>query len=127
MLKHMLPDVEVINYDIIKDLSDVEDWKSVSFDIVVANHVFYSFKENDILQFINDLRNLNNAAELIVGVSRQSWLNNMGKILLGQPNAHDGTKSTPEKEINLIKENMVLINHKSVFMLSDIYHLKFNK
>ena len=40
MLKKLLPDIEVINYDIIKDLSDVDDWKAVSFDVVVANQVY---------------------------------------------------------------------------------------
>jgi len=125
MLKKLLPGVEVINYDIIKELSDVDDWKSVSFDIVVANAVFYLFNENDLLQFINDLHNKNNKVELIVGISRQSWLNNIGKILLGRQDAHDGTKTPPNDEICMLKSKMEVIRHKSVFMLADIWVLKF--
>ena len=40
MLKKILRDVEVIDFDIVKELSDVSDWMSVSFDIVVVNEVF---------------------------------------------------------------------------------------
>ena len=124
-LKKMLPGVEVINFDIVKELSDVNDWKSVSFDIVVVNEVFYLFDEFEIFQFLNDLYTINNNTELIVGISRQSWLNNFGKIILGQGDAHKGTKTPPLKEIKILKSMMDIIKHKSVYMLSDVYHLCF--
>ena len=38
--------------------------------------------ESEISQFLNDLYAINSNAELIVGISRQSWLNNFGKIIL---------------------------------------------
>jgi len=77
------------------------------------------------IQFINDLHNKNNKVELIVGISRQSWLNNIGKILLGRQDAHDGTKTPPNDEICMLKSKMEVIRHKSVFMLADIWVLKF--
>jgi len=126
MLKKMLPDVEVVDFDIVKELSDVDDWKSVSFDIVVVNEVFYLFDESEILQFLDDLYFINNNVELIVGISRQSWLNNFGKIILHQNDAHEGTKTPPEKEIQILKSRMDIIGHKSVYMLADVYHLHFS-
>ena len=112
--------------DIVKELSDVSDWKSVSFDIVVVNEVFYLFEESEILQFLDDLYFKNKNVELIVGISRQSWMNKFGKIILCQKDAHEGTKTPPEKEIQILKSRMDIICHKSVFMLADVYHLHFS-
>ena len=50
----MLLGIEVTKFDIIKKLSDVDDWKTVAFDIVVVNEVFYLFDESEIFQFLND-------------------------------------------------------------------------
>ena len=127
MLKKMLPGIEVTNFDIIKKLSDVDDWKTVTFDIVVVNEVFYLFDESEIFQFLNNLYTINSNTELIVGVSRQAWLNNFGKIILGQNDAHEGIKISPEKEIQILKSRMDIISHKSVYMLADIYHFRFRK
>ena len=91
------------------------------------NEVFYLFDESEIVEFLNDLYTINSNTELIVGISRQAWLNNFGKIILGQNDAHKGTKTPPEKEIQILKSRMDIISHKSVYMLADIYHYRFRK
>ena len=37
--------IRIINYDIIKELSDINDWRKVKFDYLVSTHVFMYFKK----------------------------------------------------------------------------------
>jgi hypothetical protein len=125
MLKKLMPDVKIINYDVIRELSDVEDWREIKFDVMVINEVLYLFEEKEILQLLSDVKKVNSNAELVVGISRQSWLNNLGKIILGQQDAHAGTKTGPKEEIRILKSQMQVVESKSVLMLADVYRLKF--
>ena len=68
---------------------------------------------------------MNKKIELIVGMSRQSILNKIGKIVLGYKYAHQGTLLTPSEELAILKKHMKIIDCKSVFFLADIYHLEF--
>ena len=125
MLKKMLPDSKIINYDVVKELSDVDDWRKIKFDIMIINEVLYLFEEKEILQLLSEVKKVNGNVELVVGISRQSWLNNLGKIILGQRDAHDGTKTGPRDEARILKSQMHVLQHKSVLMLADVYRLKF--
>ena len=125
VLKRMLPGSKIINYDVVRELSDVDDWKEVAFDVMVINEVLYLFEEKEILQLLVDVKRINPKAELVVGISRQSWLNNLGKIILGQADAHSGTKTGPKEELKILRSQMDVVQHKSVLMLADVYRLKF--
>lgn len=124
-LKKILSNKNVINYDIVEHLSDVSDWREVDFDVIVANEVFYSFNQNQLNELILEFKEKNNRLELIVGISRQSLLNNIGKVVLGHKDAHEGTILGPEEELMVIKRYMRVVKQKSVFSLMDIYSLVF--
>ena len=116
----------VINYDIEKQLSEVDDWKTVEFDILVANEVFYSFSSSQLIDLLNELKDHNPRLKLIVGISKQGLLNNFGKYILGHSDAHNATKLKPKEEIKILQTHMHVIAHKSVYFLCDVYVLKFN-
>ncbi len=126
VLKEMLggPDY-VINYDIVPELSDVEDWCNVEFDVIVANEVFYSFSEESLCELLGNLRYKNPAMELIIGVSRQSILNNVGKMILGYSDAHDATVLGPEKEMEIIRRFVNIRKSRTVFFLMDVHLCEF--
>ena len=96
-LKRMLgAKKKVVGYDVISELSDVSDWREVDFDVLVANQVFYSFSEAALESLLRELKQKNPTLELVVGISRQGLLNNIGKYLLGRPDAHSATKIGPK-------------------------------
>jgi len=124
VLKRMLQssNANITNYDIEKDLTDVDDWRDIKFDLMIANAVFYSFNPNEL---INLLKEHNNRLELIVGIGRQSFLNKIGMLVLGKRDAHSKTKLTPQEELKILQTYMHVISHKSVWCLADVYLLKF--
>lgn len=130
ILKKIIKDknkmVNVINYDIEPDFTDVEDWRGVDFDIVVANEVFYTFDQIALESLLVELKKKNNNLEVIVGISKQSIINNLGKIILSEWDAHNSTVLNSKEEIAILLKYMEIIDHKSVWHLADIYRLRFN-
>ena len=72
-----------------------------------------------------DFKIKNPKLRLIVGMSRQSILNKIGKTILGFSDAHEGILLSPYEELNVLKKHMEIINYKSVFFLADVYLLRF--
>jgi len=124
-LKRILPNANVIGYDVIPALTDVKDWRGIDFDVLVANEVFYSFEEDQLVALLDELRRKNNKLELVVGISRQSIVNNIGKFLLGRPDAHSATKIGPKKELEILRRYCEIKHKKNVFYLADVFVLAF--
>lgn len=119
------PKIKIINYDIIKEFSEISDWRKVRFDYLVSTHVFMYFKKKELKLLLLSLKKHNKKLKMIVTISRQSYLNNIGKILLNEKDAHKGTFLRPIKEIELLCSEMKIIKKINVFFLSDIYLLEF--
>lgn len=117
--------VKITNYDIKKELSEIDDWRDVDFDIIICNQVFYTFDRLELVNLLSDIKDLNKGIEMLVGISRQGLLNDIGKIILGEIDAHSNTKLEPREEINILLEKMDLIAKSSIWGLADVYHLKF--
>ena len=64
---------------------------------------------------------------LIVVISRQSFLNNIGKFILNEVNAHKGSKLGPSLELKILKQHCIVLRKINIFFLSDIYLLCFKK
>lgn len=124
-LKRLLGANKVMGYDIVRELSDVSDWRVADFDVLVANEVFYSFSEKELESLLRELKEKNPALELVVGISRQGLLNNIGKYLLGRPGAHSATKIGPKKEVYILARHCRVIRRKNVLNLAHIYALVF--
>lgn len=124
-LKRLLGEGKVIGFDIIPALSDIPDWRTEEFDVLVANQVFYSFSEKDLEALLVELRGKNPSLRLVVGISRQGVLNNIGKYLLRRPDAHSRTRIGPKKEIEILKKFCIFVKRRGVFSLSDVYVLTF--
>jgi len=121
------PTVKVFNYDIKEELTEINDWKEVKFDILIANEVFVYLYQDDLERLLKELKDANNSLELIVGISKQSIFNNIGKYILFQPNAHINTRIKPKDEISTLLKYMNIDTHISVWGLADVYKLHFKK
>lgn len=119
------PKTKVINYDILENLSEIKNWQNESFDIVVANEVFHTFQKDKLESLLLEFKKNNPQLEFIVGISKQSLLNTIGKYLLMQTGSHKYTVLNPKDEINILCRHLSIIDHKSVWYLADVYRLKF--
>lgn len=108
-----------IGYDIDRKFSDIDDPLKVKYDIMVANEVFYEMPEQDIRKTLETLK----PEKLLVGISRQGFLNKIGARLL-HPDALDRTITSPKKELEILKEYYRVMKHRSVWWLADVYLLE---
>lgn len=123
-LKSLYPGT-VVGYDVDPRFSETADWRTVKFDTVVINQVFYEMVEQDIVAFLEGLRVVNPNATVIVGIGRRSWLNRLGAWLL-RPDAHDKYRTSPEREREILLHYFRIEARISVFWMCDIYKLRFN-
>ena len=115
---------KVVGYDIIEELTDIDDWKKAQFDTLVANQVFYSFDERQLSSLMDQLSQYNNDITIIVGISRQGLFNNIGKVIFGNKNAHSLTKITSKEELAILLQHCNLIRKNNILYLTDLYLLK---
>ena len=115
----------IINYDKDKKLSEIKNWKKVKFEILVSNQVFYQFSEKQLENLIKEIKKKNPRTLFIIGISRRSILNKIGKFLLLKFDAHKNTVLTHNKELFILTKYLKVIKKKNVLLLSDIYLMKF--
>ena len=117
---------QVINYDVIEELSDTDNWKKENFDVIVANQVFYSFDSMSLSRLLKEFKKIDKKITLIVGISRQGILNKIGKYILARKDAHNLTKLSPKKEFEIINNHAVLMEKRNILFLTDIYKFQIN-
>jgi len=115
----------VINYDIVKEFSEVSYWNEKYFNVLVANEVFYTFEESELRELLQKLRKFNPELTLLVGISKQTIINKIGSFIFNDSKSHLGTKISPKKEIKILLEYTKLLRKTSKYFLVDIYLLKF--
>ena len=117
--------IKIINYDIIDELTEIKDWKKINFDYLVSTHVFMYLEKKELDKLLIDLKKCNQNLKMIVTISRQGLLNNIGKFILGEPEAHTGTRLNPNNQVKSLTKKMKIIKKKNILFLSDIYLLEF--
>lgn len=118
---------KVTGYDILENLSDIKNWRTESFDVFVANQVFYTFTPQELTSLLTELHQIRPDVELIVGISRQGLLNKIGKFLLNKRGAHDNTRLSPDEEKRVLTSFCTIEQEENIFFLSNVYKLRFKK
>lgn len=124
-LKALYPNLDIVGYDIVPELGDVDDWRQVEFDVVVVNAVFYTFTAGELLDLLDDFKAHRPEATFLIGMSSQSLLNRVGKAVLGFSDAHDGTQLDPEAELDVLTQRLRILDRRSVWGLSSLYKMEF--
>jgi hypothetical protein len=84
-------------YDILKELSEIKNYKKFKFDIVIFCQVLCLIKEKDIRKIFYHFIKFKKIT--IIGCfSNQTIINKIFAFMLGHPNPHKGTKTSPQKE-----------------------------
>jgi hypothetical protein len=115
---------KIVNFDIIPELSDVEDWRSIDFSVLVANQVFYSFSIESLEELALGLSKRHSLEYLVVGISRRGFLNKLGLFLLTGTTSYPLAKLTATEELQLLSKYFSVQSVHSVLCLTDVYLMK---
>jgi len=102
-LKKKLPDSNVIGYDIIAELSDVDDYKTLSPQKIVLSGVLEHLKLDETENLLKNFKKMNPHAALLVFLPTENPVSKIAMYLAGQSNAHDDHISR-YKDINTLIE-----------------------
>lgn len=102
-LKKKLPQVNIIGYDIITELSDIDDYRNLRPEKIVLSGVLEHLYLKEINNLLDDFRKMNPAAELLVFLPTENFISKIGMILARQPYAHADHVSR-YKDINRLIE-----------------------
>tara|TARA_B110000503_G_C7015954_1_gene357735 strand:+ start:253 stop:771 length:519 start_codon:yes stop_codon:yes gene_type:complete len=116
--------VKVINYDIIEKFCDIKNWTKINFDTIFFIQVFYFLESKQIL---NILSKIGPRCKIIVAFSTQSFLNKIFKFILGHADAHEGTKTSPDKEYKILQSNCRILKCHNYFLFKILFLKKLNK
>lgn len=102
-LKKILKGKNIVGYDIIPELSDVNDYKKLLPQKIVLSGVLEHLRLSDIEKLILDFLAMNSEAELLVFLPTENFVSKIAMVLSSQRNAHDDHVSK-YKEINSLVE-----------------------
>lgn len=80
---------QVIGYDIIPELSDLEDYRDLKPAEVVLNNVLEHLHAEEIKKLLSDFGRMNRQAVLLVCLPTENWLSRIMMRLANYKNAHD--------------------------------------
>jgi len=121
------PDANIIGYDIIPNLSDIEDFRSLSPSKIVCNHVLEHLTVGQIDALIRDFISMNSGAELIVSLPTENIISKIGARLSGKRHFHYEHRSS-YKQVNEVIERYYDVKKREYIWLSmtqiSLYQLK---
>lgn len=122
-LKKLLNIKNVINYDIIPELSDIADYKELKPKLIVLSGVLEHIYLDETDKLMNDFLQMNPCAELIVYLPTENFVSKIAMRLAGQANAHDDHVAKYRDINRLIEKYYALKRRKYVFFrMAQISH-----
>ena len=98
---------KIIIYDKVKELSEINDYKKVNFDIIIFCQVLMYIDENEVKKIFNYLNSLEREITIITCFSQQTLVNKVFGYLLGHPNPHEDTVLFPDRENEIFKKYFI--------------------
>ena len=117
---------KIYNYDINPEYSEIKDYLSLNFDVIVINHVLMYFSKKEIEFLFEEIFKKNPNCEFIIGIGKQNFLSKILKNLTFNFKAHEGTISNYTEQLELIDKYLYIIKKKNIFFMTDLFYAKFN-
>ena len=95
---------KVTIFDKVKELTEVDDYKNVKFDIIIFCQVLMYIQEKDVEKIFNEIISMDKDITVITCFSKQTFVNKIFAFLLGHSNPHDDTLLMPDKENKIFHE-----------------------
>jgi hypothetical protein len=115
-LKKNLTGINVVGYDILPELSDVNDYRNLKPDKIVLSGVLEHIYLDDQEKLLKEFKQMNPRAELLVYLPTENFISKIAMHLAGQKYAHND-HVTKYKEINnLLSKYYKLKQRKYIFI-----------
>ena len=116
---------DIINYDIKKEYTEVENYEKSFFDVVIFNHVLMYMTKEEILEELRKIKKINKDAQLILSLGKQNFLSKIAMYLQFKFHAHKDTISSYNTQTEIFFEHCEFIKKKNIFFMTDIFLFKF--
>jgi len=117
-IKKAYPAYNIINWDIIRDLRDIEDYRVLKPNFIICCHVLEHLSINEIKSVLNDFEKMG-FEKLIIASPMENYLSKIAS-LTSKKDVHLGHK-TKYKEINkLCEDKFVLIKRYTLFGMTEV-------
>jgi hypothetical protein len=113
----------VVGYDIVPELSDIDDYKKVKPNKIVLSGVLEHLYLDEIDQLIKNFLEISPYAELLIYLPTENFVSKVAMLLAGEKNAHDDHVSK-YKDINkTLEKYYTLKKRKYIFLhMAQISH-----
>mgnify|MGYP001576371787 CR=1 FL=1 len=125
-LKKRLRQPNIVGYDLIKELSDVKDYRRLKPAVIVCNNVLEHFSLADIEKLLKQFRKMNASCTLVTAIPTENFLSKIGMVITGQRDAHADHKSSLADITTLLSRYCVLLRRRRLFTLSEIAVWRFH-
>ena len=126
VLSKKLPQKKIINYDVNPNYTEHDDYKKLYFDIVVFNQVLMYMDKKEIVSTFENIKKINKNCEFIIGITKENLISKLAALASLNFTAHQGTRSTPKEQIEIIINQTKILNvKKNIFFMTDIYYSQF--
>ncbi len=117
-LKEIMPDKRIIGYDIIKEYSDIKDYKKLKGCVVVACHVFEHISIGNLIEIFKDFNRMN-IKYLVVAQPTENILTKIGLIFHRLPEHKE--HSLRYKEIySILNEYFTFLFERNVLTMTKV-------
>ena len=117
----------VVGYDIIDELSDVDDYTTLKPAVIVCNAILEHLDENELETVIDNFRKMNINAKLITSIPTENWFSKVGLVITGLKTAHDAHKINLKQINRILSKKCILLKRKKVVTLTEISLWRFRK
>jgi len=114
-LKKTLPDRNIVGYDIVPELSEIKDYRSLRPVKIVLSGVLEHLYLHEIESLLGEFKRMNPRAELIIFLPTENFISKIAMFLAGQKNAHDDHVSKYEPINKLIEKYYFCQKRKYIF------------
>ena len=110
----------IINYDVIPEKSEINDYKNLKYDIVIASHVFCLFSEKELNNFIQSEIKKNKDIKFIVAIGRQGLISKIAQLITNKRSSNSYNQLTGKQEFEIISKYKRLAFKKNIFFMTDV-------
>lgn len=117
---------KIYNYDINPEYNEIDELIYSEFNVIVINHVLMYLSKFEIRELFKQIYSQNPNCKFLLGIGKQNFISYVAKNFTFNFNAHQGTVSSYNEQVNVIHDTMDIIkSRKNIFFMTDVFYTKF--
>lgn len=116
---------KIFNYDIDENFTEIKDWSTKTYDVVIFNHVLMYMNKNEFLKILKNIKKKNKKCKIIIGIGKEGIMNRILAYLAMRFDHLNFTKMKYKEQIKLISSNLKINKKKNIYFLTEIYFCEF--